>query len=77
MIKLLYFAGVRELTGRADEEADLAGRSVEELWQWAEERYPGIREGGARIAVNEEYALPDDVVAAGDTAAFIPPVSGG
>ncbi|MET3574160.1 MoaD/ThiS family protein [Bhargavaea ullalensis] len=77
MIKLLYFAGIRDLTGRPSEEADLSGRTVEELWKWAEDKYPGIREGGARIAVNEEYALPDDRLGEGDTAAFIPPVSGG
>jgi molybdopterin synthase sulfur carrier subunit len=29
------------------------------------------------VAVNEEYAEPDDVIKSGDTVALIPPVSGG
>ncbi|SDD76143.1 molybdopterin synthase sulfur carrier subunit [Bhargavaea beijingensis] len=77
MIKLLYFAGIRDLTGVPEEQAPLAGRTVGELMEWAEDKYPGIREGGARVAVNEEYALDGDVLTEGDTAAFIPPVSGG
>ena len=28
-------------------------------------------------AVNEEYALPTDMLSSGDIVAFIPPVSGG
>ncbi|MCM3087659.1 molybdopterin converting factor subunit 1 [Bhargavaea ginsengi] len=77
MINLLYFAGIRDLTGVPEEKAELAGRTVGELLEWAEVKYPGIRGGGARVAVNEEYALDGDVLAEGDTAAFIPPVSGG
>ena len=77
MINLLYFAGIRDLTGVPAEQAPLAGRTVGELLEWAEEKYPGIRGGGARVAVNEEYALEGDVLAEGDTAAIIPPVSGG
>ena len=77
MIVLHYFAGLRELTGVSEEQADLAGRTVEELWQWAVEKYPGIQASSVRIAVNEEYALPEDRLESGDVAAFIPPVSGG
>ncbi|MGI2328201.1 molybdopterin converting factor subunit 1 [Planococcus sp. YIM B11945] len=77
MITLHYFAGLRELTGRSQEQTDLAGKTVKDLWQWAAEKYPGIEKGSARIAINEEYALPSDVLEAGDVAAFIPPVSGG
>lgn len=77
MIKLCYFAGVREITGIAEETANLEGRTVADLWNWAVGKYPEIREGSVRIAVNEEYALPTDVLESGDVAAFIPPVSGG
>lgn len=77
MIELHYFAGLREVTGVAQEKAELAGRTVEELWQWAAEKYPALQGGSVRIAVNEEYALPADVLNDGDVAAFIPPVSGG
>jgi sulfur-carrier protein len=77
MITLHYFAGLRELTGKPQEQADLAGKTVEDLWHWAADKYPGIDQSSVRIAVNEEYALPNDVLEAGDVAAFIPPVSGG
>ncbi|HSP21924.1 MAG TPA: molybdopterin converting factor subunit 1 [Planococcus sp. (in: firmicutes)] len=77
MITIHYFAGLKEMTGVAHEQADLSGRTVEDLWQWAAEKYPGIEGGSARIAVNEEYALPEDLLENGDVAAFIPPVSGG
>lgn len=77
MITVHYFAGLKEMTGVAEEQVDLSGNTVEELWQWAAEKYPGIDAGAARIAVNEEYALPEDILENGDVAAFIPPVSGG
>lgn len=77
MITVRYFAGLKEVTGISQEQADLSGRTVQQLWQWAAEKYPGIDAGAARIAVNEEYALPEDLLKTGDIAAFIPPVSGG
>lgn len=77
MISLRYFAGLREQTGVSEEQVDMAGRTVEELWRWATEKYPDFLSGAARVAVNEEYALPTDVLEAGDVVAFIPPVSGG
>lgn len=77
MIELHYFAGIRALTGIAKESVELSNQTVENLWKWADEKYPGIRNSSARIAVNEEYALPTDVLESGDVVAFIPPVSGG
>lgn len=77
MITIHYFAGLKEVTGVAQEQTDFSGRTVAELAQWAAEKYPGFDAGAARIAVNEEYALPEDLLATGDVAAFIPPVSGG
>ncbi len=77
MITVHYFAGLKEVTGVSQEQADLSGQTVQQLAQWAAEKYPGIDAGAARIAVNEEYALPEDMLNNGDVAAFIPPVSGG
>lgn len=77
MISLRYFAGLKEQTGVSEEKVDMAGKTVEELWQWATEKYPEFLSGAARVAINEEYALPTDVLASGDVVAFIPPVSGG
>ena len=83
MLKILYFASVRERLGRASEElalplavADIAG-----LIRWLAER------GGAweslatvrnlRYAVNQEMARLDTPIRAGDEVAFFPPVTGG
>ncbi|AHM67254.1 MULTISPECIES: MoaD/ThiS family protein [Paenibacillus] len=77
MIKLYYFAGLREVTGKFEEMADLAGQTVGELYSWITDKYPGMPINSTRIAVNEEYALLTDVLQDGDIAAFIPPVSGG
>ncbi len=77
MITVHYFARLRELTGKAEESLDRASLTVEELLNWAEETYPGFGKETIHVAVNEEYARNEDVIAAGDVCAFIPPVSGG
>ncbi|AQU79376.1 MULTISPECIES: molybdopterin converting factor subunit 1 [Planococcus] len=77
MITLCYFAGLKEQTGVSEEQVDMAGQTVDDLWQWATTKYPEFLSGAARLAVNEEYALPTDVLERGDVVAFIPPVSGG
>ena len=77
MISLRDLAGLREQTGVSEEQVDMAGKTVEDLWQWATEKYPGLLTGAARVAVNEEYALPTDILETGDIVAIIPPVSGG
>ncbi|ARF17876.1 molybdopterin converting factor subunit 1 [Sporosarcina ureae] len=77
MITVHYFARLRELTGKDEESLDRAPLTVEDLLNWAEATYPGFGKETIHVAVNEEYALKDDVIQAGDICAFIPPVSGG
>ncbi|PIC83523.1 molybdopterin converting factor subunit 1 [Sporosarcina sp. P1] len=77
MITVHYFARLRELTGKGEESLDCAPLTVDELLNWAEDTYPGFGKETIHVAVNEEYALKDDVIQAGDVCAFIPPVSGG
>lgn len=77
MIKVYYFARLRELTGKAEETIEKSQMTVEQLLDWAEETYPGFGKDMIHVAVNEEYALKEDVIEAGDVCAFIPPVSGG
>lgn len=77
MIKVYYFARLRELTGKAEELIEKNSITVKGLLDWAEEKYPGFGKDMIHVAVNEEYALEDDVIQAGDVCAFIPPVSGG
>ena len=77
MIKVYYFARLRELTGKTEETIEKSAMTVAELLEWAEKTYPGFGKDTIHVAVNEEYALEDDVIEAGDVCAFIPPVSGG
>lgn len=77
MITVHYFAGIRELTGMPLENIAYAGKTVAQLRNALVEKYPGMQENAVQIAVNEEYALPEDVLHDGDVVALIPPVSGG
>ena len=77
MIKVSYFARLRELTGKAEETIDEKMMTVGELLGWAETTYPGFGKDTVHVAVNEEYALEEDFIRSGDICAFIPPVSGG
>lgn len=79
MITVLFFAGLAEQAGQAETEVDFAGRTVEELTEWAIEMYrlsPALL-NSAMVAVNEEFASQSTELTAGDVVAFIPPVSGG
>nr|WP_218627934.1 MoaD/ThiS family protein [Sporosarcina sp. E16_8] len=68
---------MRELTGKSDETIEQQAMTVSELLEWAETTYPGFGKEPVHVAVNEEYALKEDVIQSGDVCAFIPPVSGG
>lgn len=84
MIKVLYFAKLREDLGKTSEEIALPGdvTTVGSLrahltkrgaaWQSALGQSRAVR-----IAVNQEMAEPGTPVRAGDEIAFFPPVTGG
>ncbi|MCZ7564842.1 MAG: molybdopterin converting factor subunit 1 [Burkholderiales bacterium] len=84
MIKVLYFARLREDLGRSSEEIALPG-GVDTV---ASLRAHLMKRGGAwqgalaqgravRVAVNQQMAAADTPVRAGDEIAFFPPVTGG
>ncbi|MDQ0158277.1 molybdopterin converting factor subunit 1 [Alkalibacillus salilacus] len=77
MNKVLYFANLKEATGRKEEAMDVAGMTLGQLEENLAERYPNMTMTGVRFAVNEEFALRDEVIETHDTIALIPPVSGG
>jgi MoaE-MoaD fusion protein len=75
LVRVRLFAGLRDRAGRSELELDLpdgarVGDALERLADLA---------GDMRVvmAVNREYAAPDDPLSAGDELALIPPVSGG
>ena len=76
-VKVLYFAILRDITGKASEVIRFTGQTTEELKQLLINKYP---EGAryfeiSKTAVNGEYY--EGRLREGDTVAFIPPVSGG
>ena len=83
-VKILYFAGLRELVGTASEDVELpAGVST-----LAGLRSLLVARGGAwqsafaerrlvRVAVNQDMAHAATAIRAGDEVAFFPPVTGG
>lgn len=83
-MQILYFAWVREKTGRSGEDITLpAGvRDVGGLMRHLATLSPGHAAAFAnpaviRAAVNQDFARADDPVADGDEVAFFPPVTGG
>ena len=84
MVKLLYFARLREVLGSSSESFELpAGVSTVGALRshligrggaWAD----ALADGRAvRIAVNQDMAQASTVVRDGDEIAFFPPVTGG
>lgn len=74
------FAAARELAGCGELQVELpADASVAALRLALCETKPALAELARRslIAVNEEYAVDATPLSDGDTAALIPPVSGG
>lgn len=80
-VRVLYFAAVRDLVGRAEEDVTLpeSVRQVADLAEHLQQLHPELRGrlAGVRIAVNEEFSRDSDPVRAGDVVALIPPVAGG
>ncbi|KKO52151.1 molybdopterin converting factor subunit 1 [Paenibacillus sp. DMB20] len=77
MIRIYYFAGLRDAAGKSEDTIDRPQWTVQELLDWAEAAYPAFSGKSILVAVNEEYAKREDVIRDGDTVALIPPVSGG
>jgi molybdopterin converting factor subunit 1 len=80
-VELLYFAGARDVVGKARESAQLpsAVTNVEQFVSWLVQRYPDLapHRTSLRIARNEAFARPNDPIAEDDVLAIIPPVAGG
>lgn len=77
MITLQYFASLKEQTGIQREQVDMEPIRVHELVAYVKNKYDLFQNATIHVAVNEEYALPDEIVKDGDIVAFLPPVSGG
>jgi sulfur-carrier protein len=75
--KILFFAHLRDTAGSESVELEAAGKTVAELKQVMVQQYGFQQLDTVMTAVNEEFASDEEMIQAGDTIAFIPPVSGG
>lgn len=79
MVRVLYFAAARERAGVSVDEIDAGGRTVADVLRLVVEKRPALASvvGQCRVAVDQAFAKPADVVADGAEVALIPPVAGG
>ncbi len=84
MIRVLTFAGARDVVGASEIDLDIDtvaadGCTAGRVMDWLCERYPELvsRRPIIRLAVNGTYVNDEHPVAAGDEVALIPPVAGG
>ncbi|MEM5597410.1 molybdopterin converting factor subunit 1 [Niallia circulans] len=77
MIQLLFFAGVKETIGKEAMELEWQGQTIAQVKEYLLSAFPSLSLQGVMVAVNEEFAMDEDIVEENDTIAFIPPVSGG
>ena len=84
MVKLVYFAWVRERIGRAEEtvEPPAGVTTVAELAAWLKTRGPEYASAFARpdvirAAIDHSHVKPNASIAGAREIAFFPPVTGG
>jgi molybdopterin synthase sulfur carrier subunit len=80
-VRVLYFAGVRDLVGIPEEELVLPEEvtTLGGFVSYLVGKRPALdgRLGGVRFAINETFADANEAIGAGDVVAVIPPVAGG
>lgn len=80
-LTILYFAAVRDLVELDEERIDAPPdvTTARDLVAFLEGRHPALagRLASVRVARNEVFASPGEVLADGDVIALIPPVAGG
>jgi molybdopterin converting factor subunit 1 len=77
-IKLIYFAKIRQLTGKNQETMLTDAANAREVYLELQKKYDfNFPEKYLKVAINEEYSSFDAILNPGDTLVFIPPVAGG
>lgn len=75
-VKVRYFASLRELIGRAEEDLQVEeNTTIKAVWQSLNPEFPDLDK--VLCALNQDYADWDSIVNDGDEIAFFPPVTGG
>src|SRR5436190_15507550 len=79
-VKVLFFAMLKDIVGRAEEQLDLPGNAhLGGVFAHYADRFPRLREmaGSIVLAKNHEFSDSTSPVNEGDEIALLPPVSGG
>jgi len=77
MVRVRFFAALREHLGATRTETLPPGTTVGALWRALVAERPEIGRFRVRFAVNEEYVKSSHRLAEDDEVAVFPPVSGG
>jgi molybdopterin synthase catalytic subunit/molybdopterin synthase sulfur carrier subunit len=79
VIKMLAFAGARDVLGTGELDLEIRSLTAGELLDEVCDRFPKLApyRRSIRLAVNGTYATASDPVGPGDEIALIPPVAGG
>ncbi len=79
-ISVLYFAMIREITGRSEECLEMRdGSTAADLIAFLSERYPKLTRHNTTLALasSDRIVERNEPLSPGDEIALIPPVSGG
>lgn len=84
MVKLVYFAWVRERIGKGEEELDIPDdvKTAGDLVSWLATLGEGYEEAlrvprAIRVAVNQEHVEHNDLIAGAREIGIFPPMTGG
>ena len=78
MVRIRYFAILREHVGSSSEKRETTSTTVGELYnEIKEEKDFGLEKESIRIALNGDFVELDCSLSDGDEIVFIPPVAGG
>jgi sulfur-carrier protein len=77
MNRVLFFAHLRDAVGQEFLEVEAAGKTVAQLKAEIAETYKLEKMETVMTAINEEFAMNEEIIQKDDVVAFIPPVSGG
>ncbi|MDE2308023.1 MAG: MoaD/ThiS family protein [Xanthomonadaceae bacterium] len=78
MVKLQYYAQLREQAGAGGEQWSTAAATLRELYEELRARHGfSLPSDALKVAVNAQFSDWDRALHEGDTVVFIPPVAGG
>lgn len=78
VIRVSYFAGLRDQAGVSEETCELPSCSALEVYQYLAKKYDfDVAPRFIQFALNSEFVSRETLVQSGDHLVFVPPVSGG